>query len=68
MAEYFREGEEPFYGGGAILDGGFAMGSNLPMFAPEGTRQTQEVVTSTGRTIVVPEKANVGTVTAGGLY
>jgi penicillin-binding protein 1A len=69
VAEYFREGEEPFFGVGAAIDGGFAMGSNLPLYRPEGEGQGgTEVVTSTGRTTVVPDKANVGTVTAGGLY
>jgi penicillin-binding protein 1A len=69
VAEYFRKGEEPFYGAGAILDGGFAMGANLPMYTPDGQQGgSEEVVTSTGRTAVVPKKANVGTVTAGGLY
>lgn len=69
VAEYFREGEQPFYGVGAILDGGFAMGANLPMYRPDGqAADSEEVVTSTGRTAVVPKKANVGTVTAGGLY
>ncbi|WP_424969087.1 penicillin-binding protein 1A [Dinoroseobacter sp. S76] len=68
VAEYFREGEEPFYGVGAILDGGFAMGANLPMFNPGEDDNAQEVVTSTGRTAVVPSTANVSTVTAGGLY
>ncbi|WP_425090541.1 penicillin-binding protein 1A [Tropicimonas sp. S265A] len=70
VAELFRAGEEPFYGVGAAIDGGFAMGSNLPLFTPpQDTQQGgTEVVTSTGRTAVVPEKANVGTVTAGGLY
>ncbi|MDJ0994289.1 MAG: penicillin-binding protein 1A [Dinoroseobacter sp.] len=69
VAEYFRDGEEPFYGVGAAIDGGFAMGSNLPLFRPEDEVQGgTEVVTSSGRTTVVPEKANVGTVTAGGLY
>jgi penicillin-binding protein 1A len=69
VAEYFRGGEEPVFGVGAILDGGFAMGANLPMFTPDNQPdQSEEVVTSSGRTVVVPKKANVGTVTAGGLY
>ena len=34
VAEFFREGEEPIFGLGAIIDGGFAMGGDLPMFAP----------------------------------
>ena len=33
VMEYFRDGEEPFFGMLSIVDGGFGMGSNLPMFA-----------------------------------
>jgi penicillin-binding protein 1A len=71
IAEYFREGEEPVFGYAGLVDGGFAMGSNLPLFAagetdPAETGET--VVTSTGRTMVVPPKADFGTVSSGGLY
>lgn len=68
VAEYFRDGEEPFYGVGSAIDGGFAMGANLPMFTPDGGAETDQVVTSSGRTATVPKRANVNTVTAGGLY
>ena len=33
VAEYFREGEEPVFGVAALVDGGFAMGSDLPLFS-----------------------------------
>ena len=65
VAEYFREGWEPIFG--LTFDGGFAMGSNLPLFdeVDDGGR---EVVTSTGETTVVGPKADFGTVSSGGLY
>ncbi len=65
VAEYFREGEEPIFG--VWFDGGFAMGSDLPLF--DGARgATQQVTTSTGRTVTVGPKANFGTLSSGGLY
>ncbi len=71
VAEYFREGEEPVFGlGGLVVDGGFAMGENLPLFAyGEGEGQGgSTVVTSGGDRVVVPKKADLGTVSSGGLY
>ena len=69
VAEYFREGEDPLAGIGLIVDGGFAMGSNLPLFAygeTDGGGTT--VTTATGETRVIPKKADFGTLSAGGLY
>ncbi|NJM82442.1 MAG: PBP1A family penicillin-binding protein [Tabrizicola sp.] len=71
VSEYFREGEEPIFGLGALVDGGFVMGENLPLFAygeTEGPRTSTTVTTSTGETKVVPKKADFGTVSSGGLY
>ena len=69
VAEYFREGEDPIFGIGALVDGGFAMGSNLPLFAyGEAEGQTQAVTTATGKTKVIPKKADFGTLSSGGLY
>lgn len=72
IAEYFREGEDPLLALGNIIDGGFAMGSNLPMFAngetDGGGGGSDRVVTSDGRTKSVPKKANFGTLSSGGLY
>ncbi|MGD9864487.1 MAG: penicillin-binding protein 1A, partial [Pseudodonghicola sp.] len=64
-AEYFRDGEEPIFG--LTYDGGFAMGSNLPLFE-EVTSAGRQVTTSTGETAVVGPKADFGTVSSGGLY
>lgn len=55
VAEYFREGEEPVFG--LAFDGGFAMGSNLPLFEPADTGEPQ---TDIGR--------NLGAISSGGLY
>ncbi len=76
--EYFRQGEEPTFGLLAIVDGGFAMGSNLPMFdrgetAGDGETviapsvQGTTVTTSTGDA-QVPTGTGFGTLSSGGLY
>ena len=73
VAEYFREGEDALIGLGLVVDGGFAMGENLPLFAygegeGEGGDQGKTVTNSQGETVVVPKKADFGTVSSGGLY
>ena len=72
VAEYFRDGEEPIFGLGALIDGGFAMGSNLPLFDPgeDETYQepTEQVTTSTGEKATVGPKASFGSLSSGGLY
>ncbi|WP_420012107.1 penicillin-binding protein 1A [Tateyamaria sp.] len=65
VAEYFRDGEEPIFG--ITFDGGFAMGSDLPLFEEAGGGARQ-VTTSTGGQAVVGPKANFGTLSSGGLY
>ncbi|EAQ01760.1 penicillin-binding protein 1A [Pseudooceanicola batsensis HTCC2597] len=65
VAEYFRDGEEPIFG--VSFDGGFAMGSDLPLF-DEARGGAREVTTSTGRKAVVGPKASFGTMSSGGLY
>jgi len=69
VSEYFREGEDPIFGIGAMVDGGFAMGANLPLFA-QGEVETggSTVTTATGKTRVIPKKADFGTLSSGGLY
>ena len=70
VAEYFRDGEDPIFGIGAMVDGGFGMGENLPLFGyGEGEGETgQTVTTATGKTKVIPKKADFGTLSSGGLY
>ena len=65
VAEYFREGEEPIFG--LTYDGGFAMGSNLPLIE-EAAQAGRRVKTSSGGTAVLGPKANFGTISSGGLY
>ncbi|MCE8510581.1 PBP1A family penicillin-binding protein [Ruegeria pomeroyi] len=65
VAEYFRDGEEPIFG--LTYDGGFAMGSNLPL-VEEVQQAGRQVRTSTGEVTTVGPKANFGTVSSGGLY
>ena len=72
VAEYFREGQEDdsLYGFGSLVDGGFAMGTNLPLFArgESDGAETTTVTTASGRTKAIPRKADFGTVSSGGLY
>lgn len=68
QAEYLREGQE-MRSLGQIVDGGFAMGENLPLFAQgETDTDTTAVTTSTGEQRVIPKKATFGSLSAGGLY
>ena len=71
QAEYFRDGEDTLFGLDTLVDGGFAMGQNLPLFA-EGELGGDEggtaVTTSDGEQKVIPKKADFGTVSSGGLY
>jgi len=81
--EYFRQGEEPFFGMLSVVDGGFGMGSNLPMFAvgledgangdivdgdSVGRDGGGTVETSTGGNARVPVGTGFGELTSGGLY
>lgn len=74
VAEYFRDGAEPVFGIDALIDGGFTMGMNLPVFSPdEGDGSAmdasgREIVTSTGEITVIPGQATFGTLSSGGLY
>lgn len=70
VAEYFRDGDEPVFGLGAMIDGGFAMGSNLPLFSRgESEAPTDdELITATGAVKKIPKKASFGSLSSGGLY
>jgi len=68
QAEYLRDGQE-MRSLGIVVDGGFAMGENLPLFAQgETDNDTTAVTTSTGAQKVIPKKATFGSLSAGGLY
>ncbi len=67
VAELFREGEEPAVGSsGRFIDGGFAMGSNLPLYNQANT--TTQQVTVQGQQKVIPSKPGFGVLSSGGLY
>jgi penicillin-binding protein 1A len=73
--ELFRAGEEPYFGAQAIIDGGWAMGADLPLYGQgEGEAgdsavdQGQTVTTSTGDAARVPTQTGFGTLSSGGLY
>ncbi|WP_068116682.1 penicillin-binding protein 1A [Tropicimonas marinistellae] len=71
VAEYFREGEDPFFGNLAFVDGGFVMGSNVPMFSRgefDDDSQSRTVTTSTGKQVQIGPKASFGSLSSGGLY
>ncbi|EEX10487.1 penicillin-binding protein 1A [Ruegeria lacuscaerulensis ITI-1157] len=65
VAEYFRDGVDGFID--RVYDGGFAMGSDLPLFE-EVTSGGRQVQTSTGETVIVGPKASQGDLQGGGLY
>ncbi len=67
VAELFRLGEEPAIGSsGRYIDGGFAMGANLPLFS-QSTGGAAEV-TVRGQRTVLPQKQGFGVLPSGGLY
>ncbi len=66
VAEFFRDGEEPIFG--ITYDGGFAMGSNLPLVEELTGDRGKNVTTSTGKQAVVGPKASFGSLSSGGLY
>ena len=71
VAEYFREGEEPVFGISGMIDGGFAMGANLPLFEPgeaDNFDQERTVTTTTGGTARVGDQATTESLSSGGLY
>ena len=67
ISEYFREGQDSAFDG-MMVDGGFAMGENLPLFAAGETDGGAQVTTADGETKVIPKKADFGTLSSGGLY
>ena len=72
VAELFRAGEEPMFGALSVVDGGFAMGSNLPIFEKgeydEVVEEGSEVTTQLGIKKKIPKRATFGSLSSGGLY
>jgi penicillin-binding protein 1A len=70
--EYFRTGDEGILGIDYVVDGGFGMGQNLPLFAVGESdffgQGSDVVTTSDGASVAVPQKADFGTLSSGGLY
>lgn len=68
VAEYFRDSVDPAFGV-AVVDGGFAMGGNLPLFSrTEALDDSREVTTSIGEVKRIAPKAGFGAISSGGLY
>lgn len=65
VAEYFREGEEPLFG--LAFDGGFAMGTEVPLF-DEARASVRAVTNSAGNQAIIGDKATAGALGTGGLY
>ena len=69
VAEYFRQGVQPVFGVAGAVDGGFAMGGNLPLYSrSEALEEGREVITSTGERRKIPDRAGFGEISSGGLY
>ncbi len=69
VSELFRTGEQPAVGQfGTYVDGGFAMGSDLPLFNTGGGGQQTTTVTVDGQQQVLPTNSNLGRLSSGGLY
>ncbi len=73
VAEYFREGAEPVFGISALVDGGFAMGVNLPMYSRGEDADDEWDGSASGGTGGTggtggSAPASFGTVSSGGLY
>ena len=70
VAEYFRLGEEPVFGVGGMVDGGFAMSADLPRFGrgESDDGPARQVVTSTGERATIAPRASFGSLSSGGLY
>ncbi|MFV0359809.1 penicillin-binding protein 1A [Tropicimonas sp.] len=70
VAEYFRDGEDPFLGVAMVIDGGFEMGANVPLYArgEDASGDERTVTTSSGKTVTIAPKASFGSLSSGGLY
>jgi penicillin-binding protein 1A len=68
IAEFFREGVEPIFGLAAIIDGGFSLGSDLPVFAPGAAYDELQREDAGRGTLPAGGGASFGTVSTGGLY
>ena len=67
VTEFFREGVEPIFGLAAVIDGGFSLGSDLPIFAPGESYEALQREDA-GRGTPPSGPASLGSVSTGGLY
>jgi len=71
VAEYFRDGAEPVFGIDALIDGGFTMGMNLPVFesvpGAGDERESEQLMDEDGSS-EGSGQATFGTISSGGLY
>ena len=68
VAEFFRAGEEPVFGSAALVDGGFEMGSNLPLFNPQEDDPDSMLEAGEPGGGDDDDRADFGTISSGGLY
>ena len=70
VSEYFRDGTEPVFGVDGMVDGGFAMGENLPILGNDQGDDGDAPATGEGRQESGEPEGNsgFGTLSAGGLY
>ncbi|WP_116130855.1 penicillin-binding protein 1A [Tropicimonas sp. IMCC34043] len=72
VAEYFRDNQQELAlgGTGVVIDGGFKMGENVPLYArgEDAASEPRTVTTSTGKKVKIAPKASFGTLSSGGLY
>ncbi len=72
VSELFRPGEVPMFGALSVVDGGFAMGADLALFAngesDAPVAADQEVITQLGEKKKIPKRATFGSLSSGGLY
>jgi penicillin-binding protein 1A len=69
QAEYIRDGQQLMVGGyGNTVDGGWKMGSDVPLFDNVRNSPAIERVTVRGQTKALPSNPSLGSISSGGLY
>ncbi len=69
QAEYIRDGQQLMVGGyGDTVDGGWKMGSDVPLFDNVRNSPAIERVTVRGQTKALPSNPSLGSISSGGLY
>lgn len=68
VMEFFREGIDPIFGLAAVIDGGFSLGGDLPIFAPGESYEALQRDDPGRGNAQGGAPATLGTVSTGGLY